>query len=198
MRRSSLLTLLILSAPFVAVAMANQATQDAARPATFHHVHLNSADPQAAADFYTRTFDLTKKTSLAGFPAIQSEKIFLLFNSAKPVASAAQSAIWHFGWGSTGMEEDYAKHLANGVVFHTPITKLGSGLLFAYMKAPDGALVEINTSSTRGFIHVHLYSDAPLCAADRPKPLSSTVAERPKCRPAGKRSPSAGTRASRS
>jgi catechol 2,3-dioxygenase-like lactoylglutathione lyase family enzyme len=34
------------------------------------------------------------------------------------------------------------------------------------MKAPDGALVEINTSNTRAFIHVHLYSDAPLCAAD--------------------------------
>jgi catechol 2,3-dioxygenase-like lactoylglutathione lyase family enzyme len=64
------------------------------------------------------------------------------------------------------MEADYQKHLAGGVSFHTPITRLGSGVLFAYMKAPDGALVEINTSSTRAFIHVHLYSDAPLCAAD--------------------------------
>ena len=64
------------------------------------------------------------------------------------------------------MEADYQKHLANGVTFHTPITRLGSGLLFAYMKAPDGELVEINTSNTRAFIHVHLYSDAPLCAAE--------------------------------
>lgn len=64
------------------------------------------------------------------------------------------------------MEQDYARHTGNGVAFATPITKLGSGLLFAYMRAPDGALVEINTSTTRAFIHVHLYSDAPLCAAD--------------------------------
>jgi catechol 2,3-dioxygenase-like lactoylglutathione lyase family enzyme len=64
------------------------------------------------------------------------------------------------------MDADYQKHLSNGVTFHTPITRLGSGLLFAYMKAPDGALVEINTSNTRAFIHVHLYSDAPLCAAE--------------------------------
>src|ERR1044071_10281989 len=64
------------------------------------------------------------------------------------------------------METDYQKHIDNGVTFQTPITRLGSGLLFAYMKAPDGALVEINTSNTRAFIHVHLYSDAPLCAAD--------------------------------
>ena len=76
------------------------------------------------------------------------------------------SAIWHFGWGSTAMEGDYAKHLVSGVTFQTPITRLGSGTLFAYMKGPDGALVEINTSNTRAFIHVHLYSDAPLCAAD--------------------------------
>ena len=64
------------------------------------------------------------------------------------------------------MDSDYQKHLANGVAFHTPLARLGSGLLFAYMKAPDGALVEINTSQTRAFIHVHLYSDAPLCTAD--------------------------------
>jgi catechol 2,3-dioxygenase-like lactoylglutathione lyase family enzyme len=64
------------------------------------------------------------------------------------------------------MEADYRKHLDSGVTFHTPMTRLGSGLLFAYMKGPDGALVEINTANTRAFIHVHLYSDAPLCAAD--------------------------------
>jgi catechol 2,3-dioxygenase-like lactoylglutathione lyase family enzyme len=141
--------------------------QETVTPTSFHHVHLNSTDPAKAIDFYTRTFDVTQKTSLAGFDGIQSEKMYLLFNKVKkPPATAPASAIWHFGWGSLAMESDYQKHLADGVVFHTPITKLGSGLLFAYMKAPDGALVEINTSQTRAFIHVHLYSDAPLCAAE--------------------------------
>jgi predicted enzyme related to lactoylglutathione lyase len=135
--------------------------------ASFHHIHLNSSDPSKAIDFYTRTFDVTKKTSLAGFDAVQSENIYLLFNRVKrPPATTPDSAIWHFGWGSTAMEADYRRHLANGVTFHTPLTRLGSGLLFAYMKAPDGALVEINTANTRAFIHVHLYSDAPLCAAE--------------------------------
>ncbi|MGE0128635.1 MAG: VOC family protein [Blastocatellales bacterium] len=134
---------------------------------SFHHIHLNSTDPSKAIDFYTRTFGVTEKTSLAGLAGVRSEKIHLLFDKApKPPATKPDSAIWHFGWGSTAMESDYQKHLDNGVTFHTPITRLGSGLLFAYMKAPDGALVEINTSNTRAFIHVHLYSDAPLCAAD--------------------------------
>jgi catechol 2,3-dioxygenase-like lactoylglutathione lyase family enzyme len=143
------------------------AAQETAAGTSFHHVHLNSSDPAKAIDFYTRTFDVTKKAALAGFEGIQSEKIYLLFDKVKtPPLTTPDSAIWHFGWGSTAMETDYPKHQDNGISFATPLTKLGSGLLFAYMKAPDGALVEINTSNTRAFIHVHLYSDAPLCAAD--------------------------------
>jgi len=141
--------------------------QEAPKGASFHHVHLNSTDPPKAIEFYTRTFDVTKKVRLADFDGIQSENMYLLFNktpSSPP--TSPDSAIWHFGWGSAAMEADYQKHLASGVTFHTPITRLGSGVLFAYMKAPDGALVEINTSTTRAFIHVHLYSDAPLCAAE--------------------------------
>lgn len=142
-------------------------TQGAPSQAVFHHVHLNSLDPQNAAAFYTKTFDVTRRTSIAGLDAVQSENMYLLFNkvsTAPPIAP--DTAIWHFGWGSTDMEADYKKHLASGVTFHTPITRLGSGTLFAYMKGPDGALAEINSSQTRAFIHVHLYSDAPLCAAE--------------------------------
>jgi len=142
-------------------------TQDAPPAATFHHVHLNSVDPSAAAAFYTKTFDVTRKTTMAGLDAVQSENMYLLFNKVKtPPPTLPDSAIWHFGWGSTDMEVDYQKHVDKGVAFQTPMTRLGSGTLFAYMKAPDGALVEINTSQTRAFIHVHLYSDAPLCAAE--------------------------------
>src|SRR5262249_41134419 len=142
-------------------------SQPAAVQPQFHHVHLNSIDPMAAMAFYTKTFDVTRKVTLAGSDAIQSENMFLMFNKAtKPPATSPDSAIWHFGWGSTAMETDYQRLLASGIAFQTPITKLGSGTQFAYMKAPDGALVEINTSNTRAFIHVHLYSDAPLCAAD--------------------------------
>jgi catechol 2,3-dioxygenase-like lactoylglutathione lyase family enzyme len=162
-----LLVLVILTIPIL-----SRFGQDPTRPQTnapisFHHVHLNSMDPAKAIEFYTGTFDVTRKARVAGFDAVQSENMFLLFNQVKanPVLSP-DSPIWHFGWGSTAMEPDYAKHLANGVSFQTPITRLGSGLLFAYMRAPDGALVEINTSNTRAFIHVHLYSAAPLCTSD--------------------------------
>jgi catechol 2,3-dioxygenase-like lactoylglutathione lyase family enzyme len=166
MRQLFLLSFLLLLIPPVPRAT-GESPQETSSATSFHHVHLNSTDPAKAIDFYTRTFDVTKKTRLAGFEGIQSENMYLLFNKAQsPPPTSPDSAIWHFGWGSAAMEADYQKHLASGVTFHTPITRLGSGLLFAYMKAPDGALVEINTSNTRAFIHVHLYSDAPLCAAE--------------------------------
>jgi len=159
--------LLLLTGFFLTVSAFIGRSQDSPPQAQFHHVHLNSVDPGAAIAFYTKTFDVTKKTMLGGADAVQSEKMFLLFNRVtKAPAVAPDTAIWHFGWGSNDMEADYQKHLAAGVTFQTPITRLGSGTLFAYMKAPDGALVEINTSQTRAFIHVHLYSDAPFCAAD--------------------------------
>lgn len=135
--------------------------------AGFHHVHLNTVDPTAAIGFYTRTFDVTKKAEVAGMAGIQSENMYLLFDKVgAPPDAALTSPIWHFGWGSTDMEADYKKHQGNGIVFQTPLSKLASGTVFAYMRAPDGALVEINSSQTRAFIHVHLVSDAPLCAAE--------------------------------
>jgi catechol 2,3-dioxygenase-like lactoylglutathione lyase family enzyme len=163
----SLLLLLLLIIPLLGRLRQEPVSTQSGPAVSFHHVHLNSIDPAGAIDFYTRTFDVTHPTRVAGFDAVQSENSFLLFNRTTNAPPATlDSAIWHFGWGSVAMESDYAKHLANGVAFQTPLTKLGSGLLFAYMKAPDGALVEINTSNTRAFLHVHLYSAAPLCTAD--------------------------------
>ena len=66
----------------------------------FHHLHLNSVDPDAAIDFYTRHFPSTSKTSWAGFPALKSpSNVMLLFTKvAVPPPTRPQTAIWHFGW----------------------------------------------------------------------------------------------------
>ena len=66
----------------------------------FHHLHLNSTDPDAAIAFYTRQFPSTSKGSWGGFPALKSPNdVMVLFTKvdATPV-SEPQSAIWHFGW----------------------------------------------------------------------------------------------------
>jgi catechol 2,3-dioxygenase-like lactoylglutathione lyase family enzyme len=66
----------------------------------FHHLHLNSVDPDAAIDFYTRRFPTTAKASWGGLPALASPNdVLVLFTKvAAAPATAPQTAIWHFGW----------------------------------------------------------------------------------------------------
>ena len=66
----------------------------------FHHLHLNSTDPDAAIDFYRRQFPSTENQKWGGFPALRSpNEVMVLFTQVdtRPV-SEPQSAIWHFGW----------------------------------------------------------------------------------------------------
>ena len=66
----------------------------------FHHIHLNSVDPDKAIGFYTRQFPTTTKSSWGGFPALESpNNVLVLFTKVdEPPAMEPQSAIWHFGW----------------------------------------------------------------------------------------------------
>jgi len=66
----------------------------------FHHLHLNSVDPDAATDFYVRQFPRSAKTSWAGLPALTApNNVLVLFTRvATAPARSPQSAIWHFGW----------------------------------------------------------------------------------------------------
>jgi catechol 2,3-dioxygenase-like lactoylglutathione lyase family enzyme len=66
----------------------------------FHHLHLNSVDPDRAIDFYTRQFPSTARGSWGGFAALKSPNdVLVLFTKvATPPATEPQSAIWHFGW----------------------------------------------------------------------------------------------------
>ncbi|HWC63080.1 MAG TPA: VOC family protein, partial [Rhizomicrobium sp.] len=93
MKKRLALVLLLASGPAWA--------QTALPPPTFHHLMLNTVDPEAAIAFYTKAFPTTKRTTWAGYPAIQSPtNVLVLFNkvSAPPVANANVTAFWHFGW----------------------------------------------------------------------------------------------------
>jgi hypothetical protein len=66
----------------------------------FHHLHLNSVDPDAAIDFYVRQFPTSAKTSWGGLPALAAPNdVLVLFTPvATAPATSPQTAIWHFGW----------------------------------------------------------------------------------------------------
>jgi len=139
--------------------------------AHFHHVHLNSTNPEAAIDFYTSHFDC-KKASYHGEEAISTPNAWLLFNKVStPAPFEVISAIWHIGWGAEDMPATYRHQLDIGTVFQTPITDI-SGLtnspnfFYAYVDGPGHELIELNTSNNHRFGHIHLFSKDPIAAAD--------------------------------
>src|SRR5438067_1355166 len=82
--------------------------QESLPPPAFHHLHLNSANPEAAIDFYTRQFPSTSKTTFAGAPALKSpNNVLVLFNkvnAAPPLLP--QTSVWHFGWHVTDVRKN--------------------------------------------------------------------------------------------
>jgi catechol 2,3-dioxygenase-like lactoylglutathione lyase family enzyme len=70
------------------------------QPPGFHHLHLASANPEAAASFYTRAFPSTSKVTWGGFVALRSpNNVLVLFTKVdQPPATRPQTAMWHFGW----------------------------------------------------------------------------------------------------
>jgi hypothetical protein len=66
----------------------------------FHHLHLNSVDPDAAIDLYARQFPTSSQTRWGGLPALKApNNVLILFTTAATApATSPPTAIWHFGW----------------------------------------------------------------------------------------------------
>lgn len=191
----------------------------------FHHLHLNSCDPETALDFYVRQFPSTKKGAWGGMPALYSPNavLVLLTRVSAPPSSKPQSAIWHFGWhvtdaraclrtyqGRSDLEllplytsEEGGKVFISSDTWPGTAGKLGrtkaeieearasgikpaGGAGFAYMRGPDGALVEYaGDHPSERFNHIHFFEEDPIAAvlwyqkhlnAGLYTPFSSTVA----------------------
>jgi catechol 2,3-dioxygenase-like lactoylglutathione lyase family enzyme len=98
----------------------------------FHHLHLNSVDPEAAIEFYVKAFPSTSRTSFAGQPALASpNNVLILFTRvATPPATQPQTAFWHFGWHVTNVRESRDRLLKQRVTLVPLYTGLGAGTVF--------------------------------------------------------------------
>ena len=75
--------------------------QTALPPPHFHHLALNSTDPEAAIAFYLKEFPSTSRTNWEGMPALVSPThVMIVFQkaAAPPPADPDITAYWHFGW----------------------------------------------------------------------------------------------------
>jgi catechol 2,3-dioxygenase-like lactoylglutathione lyase family enzyme len=112
-------------------------------PMHFHHVHLNSVDPTAAAAYYPKAFPISAvKTTYNGYEAVTTGNVYILFTkvSATPQneLTGPQDSIWHFGWNtpdSRKYDQDFR----------------AKGLEIAQMwDAADGKLVDMSSDVLPG------------------------------------------------
>ena len=71
-----------------------------------HHVGLNTVDPERAIAWYLRVWPTAKRTTVAGYPAVEADMLCCSIGSTTPPAGAwrddlhrgkPQSAFWHIG-----------------------------------------------------------------------------------------------------
>ena len=115
----------------------------AIEPLHFHHVHLNSVDPAAAAAYYPKPFALSAtKTTFNGFEAVKTGNVYILFTKvATPPTNeltGPQTSVWHFGWNTPNSRQYDEKFRA-------------MGLTIAQMwDAADGKLVDMSSDTLPG------------------------------------------------
>ncbi|HET7084269.1 MAG TPA: hypothetical protein VFI23_05830 [Rhizomicrobium sp.] len=90
-----------LLAAFLAIPVSHATGQTVLPPPHFHHLALNSTDPEAAIAFYLKEFPSTARTDWQGLPALVSPThVMIVFQkvAAPPPADPDVTAYWHFGW----------------------------------------------------------------------------------------------------
>jgi catechol 2,3-dioxygenase-like lactoylglutathione lyase family enzyme len=131
---------------FLAAALAAALAPVHAQPAAvlpapgFHHLHLNSMNPDAAIAFYTKEFPSTSKSTWGGMAALKSpNNVLLLFTKVEqPPATQPQSAVWHFGWHVQNERATMARLRADGVT------------LLPLYTTEEGGTVSINSDTWPG------------------------------------------------
>jgi hypothetical protein len=139
---------IILSAALVASGLVARPPLDAQAPASdaplaapvFHHLHLNSIDPDAAIAGYVRLWPATtKKTTVAGFPALENGRIYLLFAKVpSPPPTLPQSAYRHQVWLTPDVRAYVSRARASGMLPEPLYT------------SEDGAIVDISSETFPG------------------------------------------------
>ncbi len=112
-------------------------------PLRVHHVHLNSVNPAAAAEYYPKPFALSAaKTTYNGYEAVKTGNLYLLFTkvAAPPQneLTGPQTSVWHFGWNTPNSRQYNERFRA-------------MGLEIAQMwDAADGKLVDMSSDTLPG------------------------------------------------
>jgi catechol 2,3-dioxygenase-like lactoylglutathione lyase family enzyme len=150
------------------------AQQPAAEPLVhFHHVHVNTLNPELAIQWYTRHFEC-ERARFGGEDALWTGRSWILFNKVDQMPPwKITTGLYHIGWGATDPKGDYRKFLDMGARIQSPMMDLGEGLplplgqrFFMYLWGPDNVMIEDITAANNQYNHVHLLSEDPIAAGE--------------------------------
>lgn len=118
------------------------------------HIHLNSRDPQAAAEYYRRTFGarVIESVQLDGQPRfdVDLDGLMIFIAPVSPGAPAPAPAgdalgIAHFGLRVDDLDEAVAalRHAGARFAVEPYASKRKAGLRVAFVEAPENVLIEL-------------------------------------------------------
>jgi hypothetical protein len=137
-------TALLIATMLVAYAQDRTAAPGTTDAMHFHHVHLNSMNPKAAAEYYPKPFaESATKTTFNGYEAVKTGNVYLLFTKVNTPPqnelTGPQTSVWHFGWNTPDSRKYNERFRA-------------MGLEIAQMwDAADGKLVDLSSDTLPGF-----------------------------------------------
>jgi catechol 2,3-dioxygenase-like lactoylglutathione lyase family enzyme len=139
----------------------------------FHHVHLNSANPAAAIDWYTLHL-AAEKAKFGNADALWTQSSWILFNKVnQPPPYDVVSSLYHIGWGAEDMKAEFVRQIQIGTTYQTPLTDAAEVFggnnrdrsFFMYLYGPDKIMIEVQSAQHHNFMHLHMLSDDPVAAA---------------------------------
>lgn len=119
----------------------------------FDHVHLNSADVDAAADFYVEKFGGTKvgKQEVAGteMVIVDFAGTRFLISDKPPTAPPAGSSVDHIGFRVDDVEKAAEELKAKGAEFLMEPVSIAEGVTIAFVTGPDNVMIELSQKGAR-------------------------------------------------
>ena len=121
---------------------------------TWEHIHLRSPDPEATAQWYERMLGARIVRTPLGDGATRldlelggGQKVFIASANPKLATAAPPQAPYfgleHIGLTVTDMDGAVAELKGKGVEFTTEPTTVRPGVRIAFMRGPEGVLIEL-------------------------------------------------------
>ena len=111
----------------------------------FHHVHVLSKNPDQAVTWYQEIFGgtITAFKDLKALPSIRYGGMWLIVQKTdKDLAPTMLRSIDHLGWGFVDLTKEVARFKERGEQLPLDIIDF-RGTNIAFIKSPDGALIEM-------------------------------------------------------